>query len=70
MDDCEAEMIEATLERLRRGDLLLQLCAAMASSAVRTTRQQLHRYSECCARRRTLDAEAAKRAADALETTT
>ena len=70
MHDHDEAEIEVTLERLRLGDSLLQLCAAIASSAVRTTRQQLHRYSECCARRRTLDAEAAKRAADALETTT
>ena len=73
MDDREAAMIEATLERLRLGDSLLELAAMMATYAVRETGRQCAE-SQRCARiagaLEALEAEPSQRAADALETAT
>ena len=67
MDDRGAN-IEVTLAWLELGDSLLQLCAAMASSAVRTTRQQCTEGQRLARIVRVLDAEASQRATAEAET--
>jgi len=69
MDDREAE-IEMTLERLRLGDSLLELAAMMATYSVVESRRQCAEGQRLARIVRLLDAEAAERAADELETTT
>ncbi len=72
LDDRERE-IELTLERLRLGDSFLELAAMMATYAWRETGRQCtegQRLARIVRIVRVLDAEAAERAADELETTT
>ena len=69
MDDREAD-IEVTLERLRLGASLLDLAAMMGTFAWKETKRQCTEGQRLARIVRLLDAEAAERAADKLETTT